>query len=75
MTPRDKRIYGIAMLCAVAAGLFPPWAFYRVGTPYGYHFLFTPPQQNIHVDTTRLFLEWILIGGVGLAVRFLWGVK
>jgi hypothetical protein len=73
MKPRDKKITGVAVLLAVAAGLFPPWSLYRSGNPSGYHFLFLPPTTPIHIDTSRLFIEWILIGGIAVATRYMWG--
>jgi hypothetical protein len=72
MTPRDKRIGRCAVGVGVAAGLFPPWSSaYRYGGSAGYHLLFIPPGAA-HIDTSRLFLEWVLIGGVAVAIRYLW---
>ena len=72
MSARDRRIVGTSILLAVIVGLFPPWGYYRSDTPAGYHFLFLPPANAIHIDVTRLVLEWILIGGIAAAVRYLW---
>jgi hypothetical protein len=69
---KDKIVVGLAAFVAVVAGLFPPWGFYRSNGPAGYHFLFLPPANAIHIDVTRLVLEWILIGGIAAAVRYLW---
>jgi hypothetical protein len=72
MIQREKLIIGVSVFFGVAAGLFRPWGYYRSDTPAGYHFLFLPPANAIHVDVTRLVLEWILIGGIATAVRYLW---
>lgn len=43
--------------------LVPPWH-YSTGRPHGYHFLFWPPDRSIFIDSTRLFLQCVLVAAV-----------
>jgi len=52
----------------VAAGVFAPWA--QRGSPAGYHFIFAHPSRAIHVDHSRLFVEWIIATVIGVGFYF-----
>jgi hypothetical protein len=72
-----KQVYllWIGVVLTVAMAIFPPWEHrpyvrYAVTAPAGYHAIFAPPPlENVHIDVTRLAIQWIaLLVVVGAAI-------
>jgi len=70
-----QKVVGVGLIVFVLMSLFPPWTytFDRQSTysekPAGYAFILKspPPERNsyyhgIRIDTTRLFIQWIVLG-------------
>jgi hypothetical protein len=74
MAARDRFIIWGWIAVVVAAGIFPPWD--QRGYPEGYHLIFSPPRNRgaIHVDQSRLMIEWIIVTAIVAGLRFAWPV-
>ena len=75
-----KKIIVLAVVAFVLSGLFPPWitTFSPPGggqmaqTPAGYHSIFDPPPlanpkslvAGVQIDSTRLLVQWAIIGAI-----------
>ena len=70
MTTRQRIIIWSWIAVVVAAGIYVPWA--RHDSPTGYHLIFAPPNASIHVDQTRLGVEWIIATVVAAGLYFTW---
>jgi hypothetical protein len=73
MTTRHRLVIWGWISIVVAAGIYPPWA--RRGSPAGYHLLFAPPNQSLHVDQPRLVVEWIMATVVAAGLYFVWPAR
>ena len=72
MTARERFIIWGWIAVVVVAGIFPPWA--QRGFPAGYHLIFAPPSNRgaIHVDQSRLMIEWIIVTAIAAGLCFAW---
>lgn len=52
---------GIGLI--VLMGLFPPWVMSVQGAidQQGYGFILNPPEEYCHVNTPRLYVQWIMV--------------
>jgi len=70
MERRQQIVVWIWIAAVVAAGLFPPWT--DRGLSEGYHSLFGPPHSRMHIDQSRLMLEWLLTSVLAAGTVFAW---
>jgi hypothetical protein len=72
MSARQRFIVWGLICAVVAAGIYPPWAVR--GVPAGYHLIFAPPSNRgaIHVDQSRLMIEWIICTVIAAGLYFAW---
>lgn len=71
MSIRQRFIIWGWIAVVVAAGVYPPWE--QRAYPSGYHLIFAPPRgQAIHVDQSRLTVEWIICTVVAAGLYFAW---
>jgi hypothetical protein len=75
MSARQRYIIWSLICAVVAAGVYPPWAIR--GVPAGYHLIFAPPAYRgpIHVDQSRLMIEWIICAVISAGLYFAWPVS
>jgi hypothetical protein len=68
MTTRHKVIVWAWIAVVVAAGACPPWV--QHGSPVGFHLIFAPPAHAMHVDQSRLMIEWFMATAVAAGFYF-----
>jgi hypothetical protein len=73
MATRHKLVVWGWIAVVVAAGIYPPWA--QRGYPAGYHLLFAPPNGSLHVDQSRLAVEWIIATVIAAGLYFVWPTR
>ena len=71
LTLRRKLIISGWLAAFVVMGIFPPWTT-RYGYTRGYGFIFNPPNQAIHLDQSRLAIQWIIITVISGVLYFVW---
>jgi hypothetical protein len=75
MTSRERYIIWGLICVVVATGVFPPWAVR--GYPAGYHLIFAPPSNRgaIHIDQSRLMIEWIISAVIAAGLYRAWPTR
>jgi hypothetical protein len=72
-TTRQRLIVWAWIAVVVAAGVYPPWTLHEYSA--GYHLIFAPPHgRAMHVDQSRLTIEWILCTVIAAGLYFVWPV-
>lgn len=72
MSIRRIRIVWGLIGTLVATGLCPPWSYTSRDQPAGYFLIFLQPHQPVHVDLTRLVVEWVVLSVVAIGLYFAW---
>lgn len=75
---KQKLVLGLSIAGILVCLLFPPWIHVwglgKMSRPAGYSFIFYPPpaiEDGISIDLTRLIIQLIVIGIVGIALYYL----
>ncbi len=71
LTHRRLLIIWVWLAAFVAMGIFPPWTT-RSGYTRGYGFIFSPPNQAVHLDQSRLVVQWMIITLIAGVLYFVW---
>lgn len=70
MTTRQRFVIWGWIGAIVASGIYPPWA--QHDNPAGYHLIIAPPNRSLHVDHSRLTIEWFIVTVVAIGLYFAW---
>jgi hypothetical protein len=75
MNKKQKNVMWIGIALIVVMGIFPPWAISDQGSfaMLGYGFILSPPKNACHINTSHLYVQWIMVTVVtgGLVVTFM----
>lgn len=74
MTDRHRFIIWGWIAIVVVAGVYAPWETHN-GRTSGYHLIFAPPSEWIHVDLRRLIVEWIIATAIAVGLYFAWPAR
>jgi len=75
MNKKQKIALWLGIIIIVAMGTFPPWVISIQGAiqQRGYDFILIPPEEYCHINTSRLYVQWIMVvlitGGLLITIK------
>jgi len=74
MNKKQIIVLWIGIAAIVVMGIIPPWVVSIQGAieQRGYGFILIPPEKYCHINTSRLYVQWIMVAVVtgGFLVTF-----